>query len=104
MKVATQHAEAIGEGAGNGVEEWFLLNGVALHAADVSPRNIKLAATVVSDLADAGLAFRNGAGVSAGVAAQTVPIQWLDQLGRSLAHVGIQNVFEGRHLKRILLR
>jgi hypothetical protein len=85
------------------MEEGLLLDGIALDAAYVPPRDIQFAAAVVADLADAGLAFRDGAGVSAGVAAEAVSVELLDQLGRSLADVRVEDVFECGHLMGILL-
>jgi hypothetical protein len=103
VEVASQHAEAVSEGARDGVEEGLLLDWIALDAAYVPPRDIELAAAVVAYLTDAGLAFRDGAGVSAGVAAQAVAVELLDQLGRGLADVRIEDVFERGHLVGILL-
>ena len=39
VQVAAEHAEAVGERAGIGVEERLLLDRIALHAADVAPRH-----------------------------------------------------------------
>src|SRR5256885_12890498 len=100
MKVAAEHAEAVGERAGNGMEERLFLDRVALHAADVSPGNIEFAPAVVADLADAGLAIGDRAGMSTGIAAQPIAVERLDQLGSSLAHVGVEDVFKSRHLRR----
>src|SRR4051812_29950753 len=100
MQVASQHAKAVSEGARNGVEERLLLNWVTLDAANVPPWNVQLAAAVVANLADSCLALGNGAGVSAGVAAEAIAIEVFDQLGRGLAHVRVENVFEGGHLGR----
>jgi hypothetical protein len=72
VQVAAQHAEAVGQRAGIGVEKRLLLDGIALRSGDVSPGNVELAAAVEADFADAGLAFGNGAAVSAGEAAQAI--------------------------------
>src|SRR4051812_15986760 len=82
------------------MEEGLLLDGIALDSAHITPGNIQLAAAVVADLADAGLALGNRAGMAAGVAAQAIAIERLDQLGRSLVDVRVQDVFEGGHLER----
>ena len=49
MQIAAQHAEAVSQRARIGVEERFLLDGIALHAADISPRHVERAALVVSE-------------------------------------------------------
>ena len=67
------------------VEEGLLLNRIALHAADVTPWNVKLSALVKAYLADACLAFGNRAFVSAGVAAQPVAFQRFHQSGAASA-------------------
>ena len=72
MQVTPQHAEAIGERTGISVEERLFFDRIALHAADVSPWDEQRPAAIETHLADAGLAFRDGAAVSAGVAADPV--------------------------------
>ena len=66
VQIAPEHAEAVGERSGIGMEERLLLDGIALHARGVSPGNVELAAAIEADFADSGLAFGNGAAVSAG--------------------------------------
>ena len=80
VEIAAEHAEAVGECAGIGVEERLLLDGVALHAADVSPGHVEGAVCVEADFADAGLAFGDRAAVAAGEAAHTVPIELFVQV------------------------
>ena len=48
--------------------------GIALGAGDVSPGDQQRAAAVVANFADAGPAFRDGAAVSAGEAAEAVVV------------------------------
>jgi len=103
VQIASQHAEAVSEGPRDGVEEGLLLDRIALDATDVSPRNIKFAAAVIADLAYTSLAFGDGAGMSAGVAAEAIAVEGLDQFRSSLTDVTVQNVFEGWHLIGILL-
>src|SRR5215472_1348330 len=93
MQVATEHAEAVGKSAGVGMEEGLLLDGVALHASHIAPRHIKRAALVETHLAYAGLAFRDGATVSACVAANAVAIEFLVEL--SLANILVQQIAQG---------
>ena len=68
VQVAAEHAEAVGEAARPGVEERLLLDGIALHAGDVSPRDLQDAVVVVTNLADADRAGRDPAVVTAGMA------------------------------------
>ena len=72
MEIAAEHAEAVGERAGIGVEERLLLDGIALHSGGVSPGDVELAAAIEADLADSGLAFGDRAAVAAGEAADAV--------------------------------
>jgi len=85
------------------VEKGLLLDWIALDATDISPGNIEFAATVVTDFADASLAFGDGAGMSAGVAAEAIAVEGLNEFRSSLADVRVQDVFEGGHLIGILL-
>ena len=93
VQVASEHAEAIGKGTRNGMEEGLLLDRIALDSANVSPGDIELAAAVVANLADTGLAFGDRALVSAGVAAQAIAVERLDQLGSSLANMRVEDFF-----------
>ena len=97
VEVAAQHAEAVGQRARPGVEERLLLDRVALHAADVAPRDVELAVADVPHLADAQGPFGNRALVAAGVAAQPPVVDALDQLRRRLVRALRQHVLEGRH-------
>jgi hypothetical protein len=80
-----------------GVEEWLLLDGIALRAADISPGNVELAAAVVADFADARLAFGDGATVSAGEAAEAIVFEFLAESRIGLADADVEDVAEGGH-------
>jgi hypothetical protein len=97
MEIAAQHAEAVGESAGMGVEEGLFFNGIALHSGGVSPGNVELSATVEADFTDAGLAFGNGAAVAAGEAADTVALEFFVERGVRFADFLVQNSAEGGH-------
>src|ERR1700721_2686088 len=66
VQIAAEHAEAVGERSRISVEEWLLLDGIALHSGNVTPGNVELAAVIEADFADAGLSIGNGAAVAAG--------------------------------------
>jgi hypothetical protein len=78
MKIASEHAEAVGECARIGVEKRFFLDRIALHAADVSPRHSQLAALVESHLAHADRSVGQGTAVAAGVALQPAVGQYAE--------------------------
>ena len=75
MKIAAQHAEAVGEGATIRVEERLLLNRVTLYPAHVAPRGVERSAAVEADFADPCLPVGYGAAMSAGIAAHPVAVQ-----------------------------
>jgi len=79
------------------VEKRLLLDGIALHSADVAPGNIERTAAVEANFADAGLSVGNRAAVPAGVTAYAVAIELLDEVGVGLSNALIQNVAEGGH-------
>ena len=97
VKVAAQHAEAIGESAGIGVEKWFLLDRVTLGAGGVSPWNVEGAAAVVADFADAGLAFGDGTAVATGVTADPAAIEFFVEPRVGYADSTVEDVAQGRH-------
>jgi hypothetical protein len=99
VEVAAHHAEAIGKSAGMRVEKWFLLDGVALRARRVSPRDIELPAAIVANFADSSLAFGNRTAVSAREATQAIIFQLLDEARIGFADLLIENGAQGgRHL------
>ncbi len=75
VQITAQHAEAECQSPGTGVEERFLLDGIALHPGDVTPGNVQPATPVEAHLADAGKPFRDRTAVAAGIATDAVPIQ-----------------------------
>lgn len=93
MQVATQHAEAIRQRSGMNVEEGLLLNWVALHSANVAPRNIQLSALVEADFANPCLTLRDGTTMSAGKTAQPVALDRFVQF--AFADIFIQDFAEG---------
>jgi hypothetical protein len=56
-------------------------------------RNVQGASEVEADFADAGLTFGDGTLVSAGVAAEAVAVEGLNELGRGFLHVLIEDFF-----------
>ena len=80
MQVAAEHPEAVRQRARVRVEKRLLLDGVALHAADVTPRHHQTSALVEADLADADRAVRQRTAVAARVAAQAAVGESLVQL------------------------
>ena len=97
MEVATQHAEAVGERSGISMEERLLLDGVALHAGGVSPRDIEFATAIEADLADSGLTVGDRAAVAAGEAAHAIVSERLDEGRISFADSLVENVAQGGH-------
>ena len=79
------------------MEERFLLDRVALGSGGVSPGNVEGAAAVVADFADAGLAFGDGAAVSAGEAAHAVVLKLLVEMGIGFDRLIVEDGAEGGH-------
>ena len=80
-----------------GMKERFLLDRIALHAADIAVWNVQHAAAVEADLADAGGAVGDGARVTARMAAQPATIDRFDELRRSLDCSGFEQLTESGH-------
>ena len=97
MQVAAQHAETVSESAGMGVEERLFFDGIALHSGGVSPGNIERAAPIEADFANAGLAFGNGAAVTAGKAADALVVEFFVERRVRYADSLVQDVAEGGH-------
>jgi hypothetical protein len=95
VEVAAQHSEAIGKRSRIGVKEGFFLDGVALHAPYIAPRNVESPATVEAHLANAGLAVRDRAGMPAGKTAHAILVELLVKLARASAVV--KDLTKGRH-------
>jgi hypothetical protein len=77
------------------MEEWLLFYGVALHSANVAPRNIEFSALVVADFADSHLSIGDRTTMAAGKAADSVTLDRLVEI--ALSNVLIQDFTEGRH-------
>jgi hypothetical protein len=97
VEIAAEHAEAVGERSGTGVEEWFLFDWVALSAGSVSPGDVERAAAVVADFADSGLAFGDGTAMSTSEAAHAIVVELLDERGIGFADLLVENGAEGGH-------
>jgi hypothetical protein len=97
VEIATEHAEAVGERAGISVEERLFFDGIALHAGSVSPGDVERAASVEADFADAGLAFGDGAAVTAGEAANAVVVEIFDEGGIGLADALVEDGAQSGH-------
>ena len=97
MQVASEHAEAVGQRSGMGVEEWLFLDGIALHSGGVSPGGVEGAGAIEADLANAGLAIGDRAAVSAGEAADAVVVEFFVERGGGFADVVIEDLTEGGH-------
>ena len=104
MQIAAQHPEAERERARPYMKERFLLDGVALDAADVAPWHAQDAVAIEADLADADVAFRDRAFVAAGITPQPPPVDGLDQLGRCLRRPRLQDVGKRRPASALALR
>lgn len=74
VQIASQHAEAVRQRAGISMEERFLFDGIALDAADVSPRHVQLSTLVEADFADASLSLGNWTAMPAGEAADAIAL------------------------------
>src|SRR5258708_21680046 len=80
VQVTAQHSEAVRQCAGIGVEEWLLFDRVALHYTGVTPGNVQSPTSVVANLADARLAFWDGAAGTTSNTAYPVAVKRLLQL------------------------
>jgi hypothetical protein len=79
------------------VEERLLLNGIALSSGNVSPGDVKSAATVVADFADAGLTVGDGAAVAAREAANPAIVELLVKARVGLLHSFIEETAKRGH-------
>ena len=97
VQVAPQHAEAVGERSGMGVEERFLFDWVALGSGGVSPGDVERAAAIEADFADSGLAFGDGAAMSASEAAHAIVVELLVECGIGFADLLVEEGAGGGH-------
>lgn len=75
------------------MKKWLLLDGIALHSAHISPRNVKLPSLIEADFTHPCLAFCDWATVSTGVAAQPIALDGFVQF--AFADILIQDFAEG---------
>jgi hypothetical protein len=80
MKIAAEHAEAVGQRSRVNVEEGLLFDGIALDASHVPPRHAEAAPFVEPNLAHPDCAFGQRAAVAARIAAQAAVIEHGAQL------------------------
>jgi hypothetical protein len=90
VQVASQHAKAIRQRARISVKERLLLNGIALHAAHISPGHVESATLVVAHLADTGLAIGNRTAMATGVTTHAIAVELLVEF--TFADVLVNNV------------
>lgn len=79
------------------MEKGLLLDRITLHAADISPGNVKLPAAVVTNFADSGLALWDRTTMPAGKAAHPVAIKRFVQI--SLTNMFINDIAKSGHDK-----
>ena len=79
------------------MEERLFLNRIALHSSGVSPGDVESAAAVKADFAYTGLAFGNGAAVTAGKTAEALLVEFFVKRWIGLADSLIQDVAKGGH-------
>jgi len=79
------------------VKKRLLLDGIALRSGDVAPRHVECSATVIANLANAGLTVGDGATVSAGKTADAIFIEPLVKERIGFADSLIENTAKGRH-------
>lgn len=89
-----------------GMKEWFFFDRVTLHSRDITPRSVELATVIEANLTDSGLSLGNWTAVTAGIAANTIAIQFFPKSGVGLADVLIyrQNIAQRGHEHILRLR
>jgi hypothetical protein len=97
VQIAAKHAEAVGKGSGMSVEEGLLLDGIALHSGGISPGNEEFSAAIEADFADSGLAFGDGAAMTAGETAYAIILEMLVESRIGFADSLVENVAQGGH-------
>src|SRR5690349_12090079 len=75
VKITTQHPKCQSIDAGHYMEEWFLLNRVALQCGDVSPRHPQFSTFVISHLTNSSSPLADFAAMSAGKTFNCVVIE-----------------------------
>ena len=79
------------------MKEGLLLDWIALGSRGVSPWNIQRPTAVVANFADSGLAFGNGAAMSASEAAHTVVLEFFVEKRIGFTNSLVQNTAERAH-------
>jgi hypothetical protein len=77
------------------VKKRFLLDGIALHPADVSPRDIQRSAAIVTNFTDPRLPVWNRTAMAAGVTTHTITIELFVKV--ALTDVFVNDVTQARH-------
>jgi hypothetical protein len=65
------------------VKEGLLLDGIALRAANVSPRDVQRASAVVAHLANPRLPIRDGATMTAGITTHPIAVEFFVEVAFS---------------------
>src|SRR5580693_6768681 len=99
MQIASQHAKAISQRTRIRVKKRLLLNRIALHSADISPRHIQSAAAVVPHLANAGLSLRYRTAMPARITPYPIAIQLLVKL--ALANLLVNDIAKRSHQRNL---
>ena len=71
------------------MKERLFLDGITLHAADISPRHVERSTLIETYFADTGLAVRDWTAVATRVAADTVAVQFFVEI--ALADLLVEN-------------
>ena len=101
MKVTSEHAEAIGQSAGVGVEKGLLLDRIALHSGRVSPRNKEFATAIETDFADSWLSLRNGTAMAAGETADALVAEVFDEARIGFSDSPVKDITQGLHWRNL---
>jgi predicted CoA-binding protein len=83
------------------VEERFLLDRIALHAADIAPGHVQPPVADEPDLADTGRSFRDRTGMAARMTAEAILRQGLDQLGCRIRRSNLEHFGQGGHYQTV---
>src|SRR5271169_2726542 len=97
VQVTAKHSKAVGQCPRMCVKEGLLFDRVALHSPDIAPGNVERSASVVANLADAGLAIRDRAAVPTGETAHAVTVESLVKF--AFADVLVDDIPQGSHIQ-----
>ena len=98
MEIAAEHADAVSQRARIDVKKRLLLDRIALHAADIAPRDVQPSALVEANFAHAHRAVGDRTLMAAGMTAESPAGQRFDELGRRLAGAGRQDMLKSGHV------